>query len=141
MNPYTQLAIDSFLASLFVPMRSELTLSAMQLFGGYNLPLMFVIVMAVSIVGILINWGVMRFSSHALMQDEKVKNSVVKRNYDKVVQVTHNKRLWLLLLLTPVQIIGPLMPVLAGFFNVPLRKTLLLSVGANVIYYVIILVV
>jgi membrane protein YqaA with SNARE-associated domain len=128
---YLFLFFDSFASALILPIRSEMVVYAMSIFGQYNSHLIFLITLSASVSGSLLTWFLgkkLQFlkNTGAL----KNKNSEIKNaegKWDKYV-------VWLLIF-SPLKILGNPLSLLAGFLNTSFRKFFCLIFVSKFIYY------
>jgi len=130
-SKYLFLFFDSFAASLILPIRSEMAVYAMSIFGQYNSHLVFLITLSASVCGSLFGWFVgkklqfLKRTKALINKNAEIKNA--EKKWDKYV-------VWLLVF-SPLKIIGNPLSLLAGFFGTSFRKFFSLIFVSKSIYY------
>jgi len=131
MDHYSRILFESAWSASIIPFSSEATLSAMQSFGGFNLPLAVALSVVGATAGMSFNWflGKMLFRLH---QEKKTFN--VSEYWYARVAALFNKYGVFLLLLSWLPLLK-FVVVIAGFLNTRYRFVLPLVILGHLFSY------
>ncbi len=131
VEAYLFLFFDSVMATLaFVP-NTEMVYKAMQVFPGYNRVYMIVVASFGAVFGGSVNYifgGVL----HALKQ--RVNHYEDSEQFKHLSKYVDHRLFWLLLL-SILPVIGVLLTIAAGFFRIRFYKMVFVVLGIRLFYY------
>ena len=126
---YLELFLDSFFASLLLPLQSEFVLVVMTGFGDYPPVPVLMLALLASGVASAINWALGRFLISKLTVPE-----VSKDGYEKLALLFQRYFVWLAVF-TWFGVLAPMFIFAAGFFQVSFIKTLAILLVGRALYY------
>lgn len=114
---YYFLLFDSVLAELILPLQTQLVYPAMVIFGGYNIPVIFMIAIFGSMVGAVGNWYIGRLANTAMN-----KYAAPKPEKEQLLgKISHFIYKWRILFALGCgffPVIGGLLSLIFGFFSI-----------------------
>ena len=132
IETYLSLFLDTFLASLVLPVKSEMVLPAMLIFNAYDKYLVLAVALAGSVIALLINWQIGKFFSFIkrmdMFADKEEEIIKIENFWNKYV-------IWFLPVATFFGAIGPILCLFSGFFRVRFWYLLPLIICGRAIYY------
>lgn len=128
---YSYLFMDSLMGALVLPPHSELVFESMHDFGGYEASLMMLFAIAGSMAGLLVNYGFGKLLLTCKNQEWFVQRSHV---FEKLTGYFKRYAVWLLPL-SFVPVLGNLLTVTAGIFQIRLWLFLVLVLAGRIAYY------
>ncbi len=127
---YPKIFLEALHHASIIPFGSEPTVYAMKAFGTYPMAALFVLALVGAILGQMFNWYVGRL---LLYYEHKEKFRVSAHQYERARKYFNTYGIFLLLFSWAM--LANLLVVLAGFLNIPLKKSLpLIAVGLAVHY-------
>ena len=130
MEYYFKVFYESAWTNSLIPFATDATFSAINLFGGYNMPIAAMIATAGATLGLTSNW----LLGYALMRMRNGSKLQLKEAYYNRASILFNKYGIFLLLFTWVPLFKIIM-IFAGFLNAPLKFVLPLAVIGQLFYY------
>lgn len=131
LEAYLFLLLDSLMGTLVLPPHSELVFDVMQSFGGYEASLMISLAVVGSIGGLLVNYGFGKLVLTCRNQPWFTERSAT---FNKLGYYFARYAVWFLPL-TFIPVVGTLLTVTAGIFQVRLWLFLILVTAGRIAYY------
>lgn len=131
VESYLLLFSDSFFSAFILTPRSEMVVSLMSIFTGYNLYLIFILALAGSMLGSVTNWQIGKCFLFLH------KTNFFQKKLDKIqeAEIKWQSFLVYILLFSWIGAIGGPFAVLAGFFRTKILKLFLLIFCGKFCYY------
>ena len=130
---YFFLFVDSFFASLILPIRSEMALKAMVIFGKYNQYLIFTVAVFASVIGLFINYFIGKYLAFIK------RTNLFKDNQEQLTKITNfwNKYIIWFLPIAVFNVFGTVISLFCGFFQTKIKYFLLMVLFGKIAYYAI----
>ena len=128
---YTDLFLNSFVASVVFSLRNEFILASIVSFGTYNATAVLCTALAGSAIAFGIDWSLGRL----LMWKEELISPQLRPGYAKICHFVTRYLSWALLF-SWLDAYGPFLIVIGGMFRVPAKIALPIAIAGKAAYYI-----